>query len=386
MAQKYNQSMPIFVTCPTKKIFIELNSTQKITHKKILFCILNWGLGHATRSTPLIKRELRKGHEVHIASDGLALTLLKEKFPNLHFHELPSYDVVYGASERTMAWTLLWQLPKIRNSINEENNRVAELVKEHGFDRIISDNRLGCYYPEIENIYITHQLRISGGLKGKIATFFHRRAIKNFQKVWIPDDKQHTLSGILSYWKNMPVKKQYIGPLSCLKKATASPEPDIRYLLLLSGPEPQRSILEDKLIDCLKDIEQKIVLVRGTNTEAKTQAPADWEVHNLVSDDSLGTLICRSEFVVARSGYSTIMDLAQFGIKPIFIPTPGQPEQKYLALRLRRKYKVKVIRQRFLKKFNWEKPRSSVFFPMLASRDTRNRVARKSDAKAPSAD
>lgn len=363
-----------------------MNSSQKKSSRKILFCILNWGLGHASRSSALIERESQKGNEVHIAADGLALIFLKEKFPQLQFHELPAYDVVYGSSERTMAWVLFLQLPKIWRSIREEQNRVDQLVAQYGFDRIISDNRLGCFHPEVESIYITHQLTIPGGLKGQIATFFHRRAIKNFQKVWIPDDKQHTLSGILSYWRNMPVKKEYIGPLSSLNKATASLEPDIRYLLLLSGPEPQRSILEDKLIDGLKDIEQKIVLVRGTNTQANTQAPADWEVHNLVSDDSLGALICRSEFVVARSGYSTIMDLAQFGVKPIFIPTPGQPEQKYLALRLRRKYKVKVIRQRFLKKFNWEKPRSSVFFPMLASRDTQNRVARKSDAKVPSDD
>ena len=73
-------------------------------------------------------------------------------------------------------------------------------------------------------------------------------------------------------------------------------------------------------------------MVRGLpgNHELPDQLPGT-EVYNHLSAVSLNELICSSEFVIARSGYSTIMDLVQLGKKNILIPTPGQPEQEYLA-------------------------------------------------------
>lgn len=364
----------------------EKKETANKSPEKILYCVLNWGLGHATRSIPVIKKQLKKGHTVHIASDGLALIFLKKKFPNLEFHELPAYDIQYGATDKSMWWTLFKQLPKIQRSIRLEKKIIDELVDIHHFERIISDNRLGCYHPEIENIYLTHQLKIPEGLQGKIATYFHRKAIRKFSEIWVPDDKQHTLSGILSKWKGLKKPIKFLGPLSHLKKAQPSENPEIRYLLLLSGPEPQRTLLEEKLIDCLRNITEKIVLVRGTNRLLGKTLSSNWEVHDMILGDPLQKLICNSAYIVSRSGYSSIMDFAQFGIRPILIPTPGQPEQKYLALRLRRKYRTKILRQKYLEKFNWSNPYVPKFQPIFASHDTRNRVQRKASSKAPSGD
>ena len=51
----------------------------------------------------------------------------------------------------------------------------------------------------------------------------------------------------------------------------------------------------------------------------------------------LNDLIKRSKVVIARSGYSTIMDLYALEKPAILIPTPGQSEQLYLSKHLRHK-------------------------------------------------
>jgi predicted glycosyltransferase len=54
----------------------------------------------------------------------------------------------------------------------------------------------------------------------------------------------------------------------------------------------------------------------------------------MANAEELNQIICASEFVVARCGYSTIMDLIKLQKRALLIPTPGQPEQEYLAQRL----------------------------------------------------
>ncbi|MFI5164576.1 MAG: glycosyltransferase, partial [Bacteroidia bacterium] len=53
-------------------------------------------------------------------------------------------------------------------------------------------------------------------------------------------------------------------------------------------------------------------------------------VSHLTSEE-LQKEILASEIIVSRPGYSTVMDLALLGKKAVFVPTPGQTEQEYLA-------------------------------------------------------
>ncbi len=48
--------------------------------KKILVAPLNWGLGHATRCIPIIEALENNGYVPIIASDGVALEMLKKNF------------------------------------------------------------------------------------------------------------------------------------------------------------------------------------------------------------------------------------------------------------------------------------------------------------------
>ena len=53
----------------------------------------------------------------------------------------------------------------------------------------------------------------------------------------------------------------------------------------------------------------------------------------------------KAEFIVSRSGYSTVMDIAALRKKSILIPTPGQTEQEYLADYLMKKQLSFCVKQ-----------------------------------------
>ncbi|MFT4524743.1 MAG: UDP-N-acetylglucosamine:LPS N-acetylglucosamine transferase, partial [Bacteroidia bacterium] len=74
------------------------------------------------------------------------------------------------------------------------------------------------------------------------------------------------------------------------------------------------------------------VVVAGT-PEIKEERTTE-NGHRIVphlSANQLQELMSKAKVVLSRSGYSTVMDLSVIGGKAIFVPTPGQTEQQYLA-------------------------------------------------------
>lgn len=296
-----------------------------IKGKRILYCVLNWGLGHASRSIPLIKHLIIQ-NDITIASDGEASHLLKQELPDLLFCALPSYGIHYKYS--SMHLNMLLQLPKIASAYRSEHNRIKELVAKKEFDLIISDNRYGCYHEAVNSIFLGHQLRILGS---PIATRINKHLISKFNECWIPDDENRGLSGDLSDPEGLENYK-FIGPLSRMKKL----EREIKYdiAIVLSGPEPKRTELENKLINQLREMEVKSCLVRGTKKgrpidQAKSKMKIG--VMDFLDSSALNEIIASSHMVVCRSGYSSLMDLEVVGKPALIIPTKGQKEQEYLA-------------------------------------------------------
>jgi len=111
--------------------------------KRILVAVLNWGLGHATRSIPIVNELLNHNFEVYIASDGAALKLLQKEFPLIKSFELPSYNISYGKTAASFRWKLMAETPHILKTIKKERKRIKELVEEYNLNGIISDNRFG---------------------------------------------------------------------------------------------------------------------------------------------------------------------------------------------------------------------------------------------------
>lgn len=305
--------------------------------KRILVAPLNWGLGHATRCIPMVEALLRQGFEPVLASDGQALELLRKEFPNLRSLELPSYNIKYTRNGNFLALGLLAQSQKIRRVVAKEQQLVDELVDKIKLDGIISDNRFGVHSKKVPSVYITHQLNVPFGIFTTMASKVHHQLISNFDECWVPDYEGHdNLAGRLSFPPPKKIKTRYIQPLSRFSYKPFVKVYDV--LVLISGPEPQRSIFERNMLENFEGYDGKVMVVRGVvEQEQKSQLSNSIEIVNYMLKEELEAAILRSEIVISRSGYTTLMDLNALRSKAFFVPTPGQLEQVYLANHIRKK-------------------------------------------------
>ncbi|MEJ7644325.1 MAG: glycosyltransferase [Chryseolinea sp.] len=306
---------------------------------KILVAPLDWGLGHATRCVPIIQLLVKHGHDVTLSGSGDSLALLNEEFPDLKSFSLPAYAPAYSSSD-SMWWKLLIQTPKFLAVIKNEHKAVESIVAQQRIDAIISDNRYGCWSSAIPSILITHQTNIrlprSLFFIKALVRRLNIRLVSRFTQCWIPDnDGPLNLSGNLTRIKGLnPSKVKFIGNLSRFAPLAES-ETVYDVVFVLSGPEPQRKIFENIIVNQVVSTHLRYFIVRGI-VAGGPALPGNISYADFLPTKSLLNLITRSRCIVARSGYSTIMDLAKLGKKAIFIPTPGQTEQEYLAKRVKK--------------------------------------------------
>ncbi len=329
------------------KAYESVLSSKFKSGDSILFTVLNWGLGHASRSIPLISYLNKMGCNVYLASDGEALELLKREFPEITSFTLPSYDIHYA--HRSMVLNMFRQSPKILSRISKEKAETKAIVKKHSIKFIISDNRYGSISPNCQNYFICHQIGIQTNSKAinKALRLVHTRFINKFDECWIPDDHQHSLAGNISHPKGLK-KYKFLGALSRLKESNE--KKDIDVLVILSGPEPQREIFENKLLELLESSTLNIEFIRGTEKKgSKRNTNRHINVHDLCSSKMIEDKMNRTKLVICRSGYSSIMDLVSMNQKAILIPTPGQTEQIYLAKHLHSHPLFQTIQQKNLK-------------------------------------
>ena len=309
---------------------------NELMNKRILIAPLNWGLGHATRCIPIINALIENHFTPVIASDGMALDLLKKEFPELEHFELPAYHISYPKNKQLFKLKLLQQAPKLLHAIQTEKKHLAELVESQHIQGIISDNRWGAYNKHVPSVFITHQLQVLSGSTTWMSSKIHETFIENFDECWVPDfEKSPNLSGKLGHTtlKNIPIT--YMGPISRFSRKETPKKNDI--LVVLSGPEPQRSLLEKKLLEELEPFSGRVLFVRGVVEAHQTvEKIGCFTIYNFMTSPLLEAALNESNLVISRSGYTTIMDLAQLGKNAFFIPTPGQFEQEYLAERLDR--------------------------------------------------
>ena len=310
---------------------MDLNSYSKT----ILIAPLNWGLGHATRCIPIIKALQENNYIPIIASDGIALEILRKEFPYIQFLELPSYHIEYAKNAKNFRWKLLRNSPKMMEAIWKEKKLVKEWIKKYGIEGIISDNRLGVFSKKIPSVFITHQLKVMTGNTTWITSKLHQHIIKKYTACWVPDfEKKPSLTGELGHLPKNNLNPTYIGPLSRLHKKDTEKKYDL--MVILSGPEPQRAILEEKLKIEILQYRGKVVFIKGVVEKIqKKEQIENVTYYNFMNTRQLEQIFNESDLVLCRSGYTTIMDLTKLGKKAFFIPTPGQYEQQYLAKKLK---------------------------------------------------
>lgn len=301
--------------------------------KNVLVAVLDWGLGHASRSIPVITALRAQGAEVILAGSGRSGLLLQKSFPELQFIECPAYTIHYR--DRNFYWGMFKQLPKVFRAAFREYRWLQKVIRDHRIKAVISDSRFGCFSPIIPSVILTHQLNLplSPVWLSKIVNFFYQRVLSRFDEIWVPDTP-NGLSGKLSYPSPF-MQTHYLGWLSRFDAASGMVVRDL--LVLLSGPEPQRTHLEEIIRSQLRELSGlNVLLVQGkTDVEEGYSLGDQFEVVSYLSGQELQDAIASAAVVLCRSGYSSLMDMAKIGKRAILVPTPGQPEQEYLAERCR---------------------------------------------------
>lgn len=305
--------------------------------KRILVAPLDWGLGHATRCIPLINELIERNYIPVLASSGASLKLLCKEFPNLENHTLPSYDIKYSRNKKFFRLKLLLQTFHILRTIKAEKKATAQLVRERNISGIISDNRWGVRSPLVPSVFITHQINVLSGSFSYFSSKIHQYFIQKFDECWVPDVSGTTnLSGKMGHQAGLNFPVKYLGVLSRMKKENLPEIFDVS--IILSGPEPQRSILENLMIRELKGSALNILLVKGVvEKEQKKIQEKNITTYNYLTSGELQFFLNSSKKIISRSGYSGVMDLIKIEKPALLIPTPGQYEQEYLAKSLKQK-------------------------------------------------
>lgn len=303
---------------------------------------MDWGLGHATRCIPIIRYLLEKGCAVTLAADGKAALLLRDNFPDLPLLNLPGYNIQYSKKRLLFTAKILLQIPKILKAIKSERNWLRAAQEQHSFDLILSDNRYGLKLLDVPSVIMTHQLMIQSG-RGKgadgILQRLHYKMLERFDHCWVVDHKgDDGIGGKLSQPGTLPRNARYIGLLSQMENAVQNNQPhDKKILILLSGPEPMRTILEEKIVAQIKNLPKYTFTIVAGNPLGKRLSIDNVRYFTHLNAVELQKEMQEHSLIVCRSGYSTLMDLAALGKRALLIPTPGQSEQEYLAKYLQEK-------------------------------------------------
>ena len=319
---------------------------------KIIYSLCSWGLGHATRGLPVIRRLVNDGHEVVVYTSGRSLELLKSELGGgaRYIASVP-YPSPYS-DKIGFAFRFLKTAPKIMAVIKEEEKALAKIAQENKIDLIISDSRFGSHCKFAPSYLLFHQLRFIAPLRltpaEMITEYYNHYLQDKFEKIIVPDYADNSLSGDLShnlrYFKKDKV--EYIGILSDFEKIET--DNDIDYLFSISGPEPTRTILEEKLFSQIHLLKGNIAVSLGKPGKFTKETIKNAVVYSFLEKKRRDELMNRAKMVVSRSGYTTIMDVAEIEKKAFFIPTPGQTEQIYLANHLEKAGLFHSVKQKKL--------------------------------------
>lgn len=300
--------------------------------KKALIAPLHWGLGHATRCIPLALKLEADGWQLVVAAVGGCRALLHEALPTATFIDVPNLPVRYTRNPRLFVPHALVRLPVLLWSLWAEHRWLARVCATHQFQLVVSDSRPGLWHPIVRSVYVCHQLHIMAPLIGPMLRWAHGWCMRKFNEVWVPDfQDEPSLAALLSHPKAVPTNARYIGPLSRFAGRHFKPSTAFKNVAVVSGPEPHRSVFLEQCIERFMATGSPSLVVSG-----QPDKPADVQrgcvrVVGHMDDDELASALLGASLVLSRSGYSSIMDYHALGVTAELLPTPGQPEQEYLA-------------------------------------------------------
>jgi uncharacterized protein (TIGR00661 family) len=346
---------------------------ESMKRKRILIAPLDWGLGHATRCVPLIRKFMNEGYEVILCGSGRSSQFLLSEFPDLEFVSSPSFTIRYSAFFPQWLYIVL-QGPAFLYSVYREHRWLKKFIADRKPDMVLSDNRYGLYSSKVKSVLISHQLMIKtpAGTGEALLHRFISHFVNRFDECLIPDvEGENNLSGDLSHKYPLPSRARFIGWLSRFSPAESDHQASEKkwdICISLSGPEPMRTKLEEKFRRLENRDGYRIILIQGKPGETFHEVTSNGiHVFNHLDDQEMRKALLGSSLLICRSGYSSLMDLKVLGRSAVLIPTPGQTEQEYLAQYLSRKGIFSMMKQDYpLKDFRDLKDRG-ILLPELSA-------------------
>jgi len=299
----------------------------------MLFGVCAWGLGHATRTLPIIRRTIEEGHEVTVVSSGRALSMLRQELgDSATFAHLEDYQPPELPNSTFLALATFLRFPLYVTAMFHEHDYVRRFLEETKIDVIFSDNRFGFYSRQVPSFFMGHQLRILNPLRNKVledgTEIYNKYFLDRYAGVIVPDFEEDGLAGRLAHDLSIFDERRlnYVGVLS--EFAYRPTVEDVDVFVSISGPEPQRSSFERLVRSQLDGFGGRVVTSLGKPEDNGHSGP---NLRSYLNREEREEFLNRSKIVVARSGYSTLMDLSVLKKRGFLVPTPGQLEQEYLA-------------------------------------------------------
>ena len=122
-----------------------------------------------------------------------------------------------------------------------------------------------------------------------------------------------------------------MGIITDLADIDPSDDETVDYFVIISGPEPQRTKFEKIVIRQLDQLKGRVVITLGIPEKSFKIRMGNAEIYAYMNRLEISRCLSRTKMVISRPGYTTVMEMIEMGKRGLFIPTPGQIEQEYLA-------------------------------------------------------
>jgi uncharacterized protein (TIGR00661 family) len=313
-------------------------SSSDSQKKKVFIAPLNWGLGHAIRLLPLIKLLLTKDYEVYIGASGRSKEVLQQEVKQCIFFDFPEYPIKYPHSRFFVTRFMLIIFPQMLLAMKNEQKKLRILHKKYHFNLIISDNRFSLALSGVRSLLISHQLRYKLPWPIQkmewLPEYFNYSHFRKYDRIIVPDIEEHkTLTGELSHnMRYLPENKlYYLGIMTALEQNIKEDDGRIDYFVIISGPEPQRTKFEKIILNQVGKLKGRVVIALGKPEKDYKIRMGNSVIYTYLNRYKISDYLRRAKFIISRPGYTTVMEMIESGNRGLFIPTPGQIEQVYLA-------------------------------------------------------
>jgi len=223
-------------------------------------------------------------------------------------------------------------------AMKNEKKKLRILHKKYRFDLIISDNRFSLALSGVRSLLISHQLRYKLPWPIQkmewLPEYFNFSYFRKYDRIIVPDiDENKTLTGDLSHnMRYLPDKKlYYLGIMTTVERNIEENGKSIDYFVIISGPEPQRTKFQNIIFNQVRNLKGRVVIALGKPEKNYKIRMGKAEIYTYLNRNKMANYLSRAKFIISRPGYTTVMEMIESGKRGLFIPTPGQIEQVYLA-------------------------------------------------------